>query len=227
MKIYLFCTTMRTGSSLLCSYLADMKLAGNPLDYSNKFYLRQFGITEPGCQPLTPEYVQQMIDKYTVNDIFGMKLPYAAVRKEIQSDALECLFPDKPLYIYVTRHDKLKQAISASRGMQTHRWYSNQIDFGMKLPPIQERYNRSEIDMFLRQFDEQETEWESYFERNQINLLTITYEALTANPKRVIKQVLSFIGVKIPKSFELPPTRLEKQADGLSDEWEQKYKVGE
>jgi|WetSurSiteA1Bulk_404760.scaffolds.fasta_scaffold80138_1 trehalose 2-sulfotransferase len=220
MSIYLVCTTMRTGSSLFCSYLADTGLAGNPLDYSNKFYLRQFGVDEPGCQPLTPEYVQQMIDKYTVNDVFGMKLPYQAVIKELADNTLNNLFPTQPMYIYVTRNDKLKQAISLSRAVQTTKFYSTQIPAF----EVKEQYSRTEIDAFLRQLETHEYVWRSYFENNHIDPLLITYEALVSNPLQTIKTTLNFIGVKLPKDFALPPARLEKQADSINEEWEKLYK---
>jgi LPS sulfotransferase NodH len=224
-KVYLICTTMRTGGNLLCQYLTDTKLVGNPLDYSSPWYCFQFGILESGCRPITKDYVNRMIGNYSTAGVFGMKLPCLSAEEEIKSDTLKDLFPDNTLYIFLSRENKLQQAISTSVAHQTQRYLSNQRPLWSDDPSRKAQYSKEKLDEYIAEFSTQDAEWSAYFKRNQVDPLCLTYEELIANPKKVVKSVLKYVGVAIPARFELPPARLEKMADEKSIEWEARYRA--
>ena len=223
MTIYLICSTIRTGSTLLCNYLSDTELAGNPIDYSDRFAMKAYFDDWKTILPLTREYIERLLVRFP-SDPFGMKTPYQSVRNEIEHDCLEALFPEPPLYIYLSRNDQLKQAISAVRGMQTGKWYSNAEP---RQPVMQENYSRAQIEGMMKELERQNDAWEDYFYRNELTVYQLDYEALTANPKKIVKNVLKYIGVEIPHGFKLPAPRLQKQADEINAEWEDKYLRGE
>lgn len=217
--IYLVCSTIRTGSTLLCNYLTDTKLAGIPIDYSDRLYMRKYIDDWKNCHPLTKEYVERVMKIYP-SDPFGMKMPYLSVREHIEHNTLRDLFPSDPLYIYITRENILRQAISAVRGMQTGKWYSNAEP---RQPVMAENYSKPQIDGMKKELEKRENAWIGYFEYNNLSSYHITYEQLTENPKQTIIQALKFLGINVSSNFILPTPRLQKQADEISLKWEQLY----
>lgn len=221
MIAYAICSTNRTGSTLLCCYMMDTGLVGYPVDYSSQAHLDLF---LSGCEarkPLTTKRIDELIKSYSTGGVFGIKIPYFSFQKEIQNNALSDLFPIQPKYIYITREDKIKQAVSMARAFQTGRHYSFQKT--KDVMPLQ--YIAGHIRSCLEEIEKESEIWEDYFTRNGINPLRVTYEELDSNSKKTVVNVLEYIGVTVPAGFRLPPARLKKQADKISAEWEVRYKA--
>lgn len=222
MKIYAIYHTIRTGSTLLCEYLRGTGLAGNPVDFCSP----HAELFIPNCKyqkPMTKEFMETLIKEYsTHNDVFGCKLQYMQYKEFIKDNTLESLFPISPIKIYLTRKDKIKQTISIIKASTSGQWYSFQE---ARSHPLQ--YNKSFIEQTMNHFLQQELELQSYFERNNFETLNITYEELIQNPKKVVTNVLDYIGIEYPKDLELINPKVSKQADVINDEWEIKYKRGD
>ena len=217
--IYAICSTNRTGSSLLCELLMNSGLAGYPADFTNALHLEHF---LPDCKahrPMTKKSMVELIGKYSANGIFGIKLPYASYKKEIERSTLLNLFPETPKFIYITREDKLKQAISALKAVGERKYYS----FQEVENKTKESYSKKNIDFYLNNIKDQESEWERYFSRTNSNPLRISYEELETDQTNTLTKVLEFLDVNVTK-FVPSKTKLKKQSNDVNLEWEKKYK---
>jgi trehalose 2-sulfotransferase len=224
--IYLICSLMRSGSSLLCDLLTRTRLAATPTEWGNHWVLEQFGIDEPGCFPLTAKYVREMVVKYSQSGVWGMKYPSHTYRDQIARFQVESYFPEKPRYIYLKRENHIQQAISAAKAGETGKWYADQKFETGRPNKVTPQYARWKIDYFIRQFEQDEALWETYFRKLKIDPLRLTYEELTADRQATIVKVLEFLDVSVPTDFVLPETVMVKQADRVNAHWEELYKQG-
>lgn len=214
--IYIICCTKRTGSTLLCQLLSGK--AGQPGEYLNPLYRRHFGIAEPDRKKVDRRgYISELID--ASGGIFGLKVVHSHVCGELKSQSLEKLFPEQPWYIYLTRDDKVKQAVSILIATQSGAWFGEERD-DRKL-----QYNRASIGFHLCQVEREEEAWEWYFESMGIDPLRLRYEELAADPDGEARRVLNFLGIEVSK--EPIQATMKKQADQINDAWEKRYRWGE
>jgi LPS sulfotransferase NodH len=162
----------------------------------------------------------------TPNGIFGAKLMFnqlgelralAGRLPEYAGLDLDSLFKrlfGAPRYIWVSRGDRLRQAVSMWRALQTRRW---RADGGGAQATSQ--YHGEAIDHLARRFDAEDDGWRRFFSRHRIKPLTVTYEDdLERDPEATVRRALQWIGVSAPVGWR-PRQPMLRQADALSDEW--------
>ena len=119
----------------------------------------------------------------------------------------------------ITRRDRLRQAVSWVRALQTLKWERR---------PAPGRSARrsstsSDITQKLVRIDREEDEWESLFDRYGIEAHRVVYEEFVEAQEQTVREVLDALGVDAPADLHLPPPVLDRQADELSDEWVERY----
>jgi LPS sulfotransferase NodH len=219
---YLICATSRSGSNYLCELLSSLGWAGRPEEH----FWDPPG-TEP--EPLAARWPRVLAAGTGENGVFGVKLMwYQAERLERELPALVGM-PDeslprvlaralaKPQYVYLTRRDRLRQAISFVRAMQTKQWRS--MD-----PTAQgSRYDPGAITDGMRFFDREEALWEDFFVRNGLAPYRLFYEDLDADPAAAVGALLAYLGREDTTPISLPPNRHQRQADDVTEEWIRRY----
>lgn len=167
------------------------------------------------------------------NGVFGAKLMWSQL-PELQALAgqlpeyagltdralLEALF-HHPAYIWVTRGDKVRQAVSLWRALQTRRW---RIERGPDAPgEAVLQYRFEGIRHLVRLLEADDAAWAAFFGRHGINALAIAYEEhLQRDSERVVKAVLEHIGVAPPPGWHAAEP-IRRQSDAVSDEWVARY----
>jgi len=233
---YAICAVARSGAHLLCEGLRATHCGGRPLQYFHHRlalkYAARYGLDAAGQFPL---YVRGIVAATaTSNGVFGFwtdpwdlknlveKLFHSrefggADTTEIQ--LLRAAFP-RLRCIQLTRQDKLRQAVSKARAMQTNLWVA-----GKGKSPTGEAHFDAEL---IRQCREAaikaEEMWASFFQRNGIEPLAVSYEDLCRDYRQTIGRVLDFLRIRPPSSLTLGPPQTVRQADALSEEWVDQYR---
>jgi LPS sulfotransferase NodH len=197
-------------------------IAGYPADFTSSLHLDHFLPECKPVKPLTKQVVIELMQKYSTNGVFGIKVPFVAYQDEIKSNTLLDIFPEKPKFIYTHRKDKLDQAISSLIAVQSGKYYSFQ---SAPLPSFQS-YSKKNIDTFLNIINTQEEVWEKWFNANDIKPLRISYEELEADPSKTVGKVLQYLDIDVA-DFAMPSTKLRKQANEVNNEWKHRYESGE
>ena len=169
----------------------------------------------------------------TPNGVFGAKLMWNQVPDiEVHatallefvgltgSELLEALF-GSPSYVWMRRRDKVRQAISLWRALQTRTWRLEhpRQDAG---PPVL-RYSYDGIEHLRRRLSADDDAWGRHFLQHAIDPLELVYEADVAlDPAGAVARVLDHIGVARAPGWR-PAARVVRQADWLSDEWHAAY----
>jgi LPS sulfotransferase NodH len=169
----------------------------------------------------------------TANGVFGAKLmwnqlpdveQHAAALPEFAgltgSELLERLF-GHPRYVWMRRRDKVRQAISLWRALQTRTWRLEHPHANGDVPVLS--YSFDGIEHMRRRLSADDEAWGRHFLRHAIDPLELIYETdVTPDPAGAVSRVLQYIGVAVPHGWA-PAARTARQSDGLSDEWHAAY----
>jgi LPS sulfotransferase NodH len=124
-----------------------------------------------------------------------------------------------PRYIWVSRGDKVRQAVSLWKALQTRSWRHGDAGNGRPAP----EYRFEAIHHLVGRLESDDRGWRDFFSENGLEPLTVSYEDdLERDPDGTILRVLSWLGVQAPEGDEARQ-RLRRQSDALSDEWVAAY----
>jgi LPS sulfotransferase NodH len=123
-------------------------------------------------------------------------------------------------FVFVTRADKVSQAVSLWRAVQTRRW---RADAGAPARPHDAVFHFAAIDHLVAQLEADEAAWRAWFDAMPAGPgrpLELSYEAIATDPHAAVKQVLGFCGFS-GVTIGDPPLR--HQHDAQSRRWVEHY----
>jgi trehalose 2-sulfotransferase len=163
----------------------------------------------------------------TPNGVWGGKLMWGHVEDFLSrarelpgladadlAQALSALLND-PKFIFVTREDKVAQAVSLWRALQTQAWRADNAPNGDGAA-----YDFEGIDHLAVQLQADEDAWRDWFAGTGGDPLTVAYEALDAAPRATVAQVLAELGLD---EAVAPRPPIARQRDDVSEEWIARY----
>ncbi len=210
---YAVCALPRSGSSLLCELLFETQLAGAPVEYFDAAQMARL-CARWGTHDL-PSYVRALLEKKTSpNGVFGFKAHYFQLVEAFPNGRLEAAFPGLR-YVYISRRDRLRQAISWARAEQTGRWAST----NQPIRRVEAVFDRDQIERLYAGICKRERAWEALFDRAGVSPCRILYEDLVESPEVTVRGVLDHLGVAGAGDVTVGPPTLARQADHLTEEW--------
>ncbi len=242
-KSLLVCATPRSGSTLLCALLDGTGVAGRPQEFFERLsrsglprqpreyfegvedaeLLELLAPTDPGAPDASDPIPSALEAGTTANGVFAAKLMWThlldlADRLGRPPDAalLRERLPE-PRFVHVTRGDKVSQAVSLWRAVQTRAWRAGTVkEEGEAV------YHGGAIGHLAHQLEEQDDAWRAWFAEQGVEPLTIAYEDLAADTHGATAAVLDHLGVG---PAEIPDPPLRRQGDDRSARWAERYRV--
>jgi LPS sulfotransferase NodH len=121
--------------------------------------------------------------------------------------------------IFLRRRDKVAQAVSHVRAVQTGSWFAGAPE---REQPV---YDFRKLLGFHHYTHQQDLRWERAFELTETDPLRLVYEDVVADPDGAVRAVCDFLGVEHRQETGLPQVELTKpQSDGLSAEWKERFR---
>ena len=224
-KSYIVASTPRCGSTFLCSLLWQTGVLGAPSEYWNchKSGARKtIGIRMMERLEATsgPDYLTKLLAcRTSKNGVFGVKVHFFDFQEVVSGfpQMLERLAP--VTFINIEREDKIAQAVSLARSLQTGTWTA-----GSNKPRPTVTYDRELISRCLGSLETQKLGWARWFEANQINPHVITYEKLAADTAGVVSGIVKLIGAQNDEPHAIQARTIERQGDGTNKEWAVRFK---
>jgi trehalose 2-sulfotransferase len=229
---YLICCNPRTGSWLLAEGLYRTGVTGRPQEYFVGVY-EQTWFERWGVSTYA-EYVDKVIEVGTTpNGVFGAKAHWdqfqelpsrlrqiPGCEEMAMPELMSKMFPNLH-YVWITRRDRVRQAISYYKAVQTDRWSSIE---GWNYPETRDpTFDFEAIDFLLKLIVKNEEAWEQYFHKSGVKPLVVVYEDLEWDYEATIRQVLFDLHISLPANLMIIKPRLKKQADLVTEEWVQRY----
>jgi LPS sulfotransferase NodH len=253
---YLIFATPRSGSYLLCEALIKARLAGHPTEYFGPVQTNAI-MKHLGTSSYTQCLAWILAQGTTPNGVFGGKIIWnfypvfvsrlrecAGYEKLPEPELLSRAFTNLD-YIWITRRDKVRQAISYSKALQTNVWVdlrnrqssaqttSNEQELPFSpqrtiplLPPVTQEltFDFGTIEG-LRQYLEQcELDIEQYFATCGIQPFKVVYEDFVDAYEETVLQILDYLRIPALEKLALGGEHtVKRQANEESEEWLQRY----
>ena len=234
--------TPRTGSTLLCKGLESTGLAGKPHEAFNVEHGKTlFDMHEVNNYEDLKNKLWQ--EGSSSNGVFGLKHSFYKKRwdilmqemiqmrqvqpsSNINHEAIWAdLFPNCK-HIYLTRRNKVRQAVSWWKAIQDNTWH---IEAGQNKQQnsdefYDKNYNFDALSHLFKEATLRECAIQSYFKQHHIQPLTIVYEDYIENFEASIRQIVEYLDVdsaSIPVGeFFYSPTANQK-----SEGWVQRFRA--
>jgi trehalose 2-sulfotransferase len=174
---------------------------------------------DPAGSDLDRELPRSVAESSTPNGVFGAKLMWGYF-----GDLLARLgtTPDGPAvpvlterfgplsWIHATRADKVAQAVSLWRALQTRAWSAADA------PEAHPVYHARAIAHLRDQLIEQDAAWRAWFAAKAIDPLEVEYERLAADHAATLRDVLAHLELEVER---IPDPPMDRQGDERSDRW--------
>jgi LPS sulfotransferase NodH len=231
----MLCAVARSGSNLLGDGLVQVRRAGRP----GQYFLPQNEARTAHDHGIDPKanfagYIRGVVSAVaTANGVFGFKImgwyleKFLARIRETGAfgdaatsdlDMLRRTFPCLQ-FVEILRQNKMRQAISKARALQTGLW---KIQEGKK-PVAEPQFDPTLIARCLEDVRREENIWVQFFKRIGIEPFRVGYEDLCRDYEGSIRAVLDFLQVRLPRRIKITAPITIKQTDELSDQWEERY----
>jgi LPS sulfotransferase NodH len=237
---YLICATPRTGSTLLCGLLDSAGVAGHPESYfrrqGEQEWAARWGIVNPSDGTFSfVGYVRAAIAAgSTANGVFAARIMWETLDEVVAK--LAPVYPDiagsdndllnrafgRTRFIYLRRDDVVAQAVSLLRAEQTNVWHETAQD--PQEPEREPRFDFDLVDERVRIIEEHNAAWRDWFASAGIRPHLVRYEELAAEPVRIARSVLGFLGLDLPADREIV-VRYRRLADELNAQWIDGYRL--
>jgi LPS sulfotransferase NodH len=124
--------------------------------------------------------------------------------------------------IWLKRQNMVTRAISLVRARQTGIWFQS---VSKSAPPARKSpdFDFAEIHHFYCLGRFQEKSWQQFFQKHEISPHCVAYEELVADYDSTVRRTLQFLDIPAENVAISPPVSV-KQADALSEEWEERYR---
>ncbi len=240
---YIVCSTVRSGSTLLCKTLGQLHQCGQPEEYFHRHIIKRLKLRQNPEKFLS--YCRAIFrEGVTHHGIFGIKmhwwqlLDFLTLARQLPQfedkqdlEILNALFPDLK-FIYLWRQNMAEQAVSAAIAAQTGKW--EKLDTP-KQQSSQHRHKPDEIAASLPKFQpwkiyeweknlsDQNQAWQQFLQKNSLSYYETTYEKLTYEFTQEMGRIIEYIGIntdQIPSEIKMPTRR---QANQLNQRFMRYY----
>lgn len=249
-KSLIVCTTPRSGSGLLCDYLTQSEVAGRPRPY---FAAASTSALHAAYEAADARELVAAITAAGTGDngIFGLRIGIgggvlgrmlAAVEAATGEPGLDGLWAafGPPTFVWATRRDKVRQAISWWRATQTGRWRSpDPADPGGPRPEAvateavapevvatevvapeadePEAVDHDAVAQRLRALVHREAAWDRVFDELGVVPITVVYEDWIRRREDTLRDLCRALGER-PASLPVD-SALRRQADAHTERW--------
>lgn len=224
--IYIIACTTRTGSTLLCDLLAQTGRHGAPHEFYEEI------LFEPLVKPHGDfaTYAEELADpaRYWRKLRAALGSPGGGFGVKVQARQLQWFTPvfessaapelAQARYVRLSREDKLAQAISGVKALQTGSWHSNQA------ASAEPHFDADAIALQLEKIARWEAAWDAFFEERGLAPLCLTYEDLVADLPGALEAVGEHVRLPLAadEAAALRP-RIKRQADGVNVAWRERF----
>jgi LPS sulfotransferase NodH len=211
---YLICATPRSGSYFLCDLLRSTGVLGRPHEYFATDSMRRRGIADYP-DDLTAKLAIVRSRGCTPNGVFGAKVFPLHFGGTAPATVLREM--GEPVLIHLKRTDLLGQAISLTRAAISHAFFAGEA--GREEPRFDAALIRDYLELIIRW----NAIWELWFARCGVVPVSLSYEALIADPQLSIDRVASALGLAQPAAVDYSRLTMVVQRDGRNSEWRERF----
>jgi LPS sulfotransferase NodH len=224
---YLLASVPRAGSTYLSHSLWRTGCLGAPLEYLNFEPAGPYGFASESADMQRRLWRSVLRRRCSPNGVFGLKA-FAPQLEQLQrrdpallEEVFATMLPQGGArrVVYLRRRDRAAQAVSYARADLSGVWRKEQEGAGAQAV----EYSEEALEAAERGIAFQEAGWERMFTELKIAPLTVWHEDALADGHAVAQAVADYIGVPIDPEAVVEVPAIEKQSEGDSREWAERY----
>jgi len=225
---FLVCTTPRSGSGVLCDTLWRIGSFGRPDEYfCDNGYHPEYATGDDRRD--FPGYINKVRELATGgNGVLGVKIMWdhfvhliGLYRSEHSAQAssdlsIACTIFSNPGFIWLSRQNKLHQAVSLYRRRATGVFYRRgnaAEDSACPEPAI------DELEVLIKKLEDQDSQWANFFRLNDSEPLKIHYEELRDDISGVVMRIADFLDIDLPHDSQPPKSDYKSMSDTVTESW--------
>lgn len=219
--VYLLASEQRTGSNLLCALLQQSGVAGFTTEYLHLPSLPSV-MDRLGLDDVDAYLDSVMRRRTTPNGVFGFKAHYEQIDAFLRRTRRG--LPPGLRIVRMLRDDVVAQAVSLYLASRTGTW----LVAGRRTSPepeVEADYDfeiiRNAVVIIVRQ----RNAWTRLFQRLGIKPPVVAYEALTADPAGVCRNVIARLGIPLEAAAPLPVATPRKQGTARNEDWTARFRA--
>ncbi len=181
-----------------------------------------------------PQYFAWTIEQGTTpNGVFGAKVMWGYFNGFIsglqelpgradvpRAELLPSVFPNLR-YVSVVRNEKVRQAVSLWKALQTWTWRRDPSDGEVVHGDL--RYSFDALDHLVRTLEAEETAWVDYFAECRVEPYVVVYERFAQDHEGVVSEIVDYLGIDRRDAVPFRAPEMARQADEISEEWIARY----
>ncbi len=231
-RSYLVCTTPRAGSGYLCDTMWRTGFLGQPDEYfCEDGYHRDYASVDDRAD--ISAYMSKVARLATSpNGVTGIKIMWEHFRQLICVYQTACpasepsdiatarsLFP-RTKYIWLTRENKLHQAISLYRRRATGLFYKRG---GHVATAHCRKPSVDELDTLIDWLQSQDRGWQRFFQSHDISPLRVSYKEVLEDLDAVVSKIADHLRIRLPSHMALARSDYQRMSDDMTMSWIEAY----
>jgi len=196
MTNYMICSTVRSGSTLLCKTLERSGGFGHPEEYFHRHRLKTLNLEVSAdvfldyCHKIltqnSPEHFGLKMHWWQLMDFLALARQFPQFKEKGDVEILNAIFPDLK-FIYLQRRHVVSQAVSAAIASQTGQWEKSHA------PARPLKFQPWKIYEWEQSLVAQNQQWQAFFQDNHLDYYPLTYETLVASFSEEMSNVMAYL----------------------------------
>lgn len=210
---------------MLKSLLSKTNALGSPGEFLNPREVMPHYVQVSGAHDLDEYFAYMRAHRYTSNGVFGMKAIFPDFAPLSEGDVIDRFF-ERARWIYLTREDMLRQAVSLVMAHATGVWYSpadsDPASKSAKPKPAPRPQPELDHELILRYYEKlrrDREQWERFFRSRAIQPLRITYEQLVGNHVDVVLSIAQYLEIDLDPLAVPAESETLPQASEINERW--------
>lgn len=232
---YFVIGSLHAGDTFLCEGLSNSGLAGIPNEYffhdKGQLSYQNWDISDYGA------YINRVYDATsTSNEVFGASIlggHLKAFLRQLWSETggpdaqitmrerFEFAFPN-PHFIWVTRRNKIRQAVTIYWAIQTGEWVWT--DESLPKTSQSPEYHYESIDHLLQEILIHEAIVQEFFTEIGLKPFTVVYEDFVDRVEETVRAILSHLKIDIPTNHQFREQKSRIPQIPLLEEWVHRFR---
>jgi LPS sulfotransferase NodH len=217
-KRYLIATSARSGSTFLCSRIADYGDLGFPMEFLNESYISEFDRLFP--HPNLADYERYITGSFASRQgIFGIKTDWWRFQEARALGLFESLLDPIDLIVHLRREDFVAQAVSLTLAIESNVWHERDVNTAGIDPWHQDvAYAPEKVKVQARNILNQEYYWRRFIAEAQAPAIDLTYEHVAQDVDGAIRNLANAFDLRLAAR----PARsdaIQQTRSGIGQQW--------
>jgi LPS sulfotransferase NodH len=218
---YLIATTARTGSTLLCSRIAEYGRLGFPNEFINESYISEFDRLFPN--PSLADFERYVGRAFSSTEgVFGLKTDWWRFQEARKLALFRSFYEPLDLIVHLRREDFVAQAVSLALAVESEAWHARDAGpGGLEARHQGLSYDARSIRAHARNILNQEYYWRRFFRESRTRVMELSYEEVARDVDSGVPAIADAFQLRLGRRAAEP--KMERGGSSTAVAWRDRF----